>query len=247
MAMSNIESPVNQPSPSAVWLFLMSRNSETLRALLAPTPNYKGIPTLSVGNHEVPLPAYWQITELLEEGIQEEQIVRMIVKQGRGDNAQRSVEEIVNAISNNLHQIELTSALPTSAATTVHIKSKGSKRFSAILAKRPKRISAYHTSSSRLSAHDELADAESVSESKTETQEEQKLNQLETARALARRKELLKDTGNSVSRKITKEERRRTIAAIDHDINKSLHRYAEIETQMEYARRLTFVNKGPLH
>lgn len=187
--------------PSAVWLIPMSRNSETLRALFAPTPNYKGIPTLSVGNREVALPAYWQIMELLEEGIQEEQIVRMIVKEGKGDNAQRPVKEIVHAISHNLHQIKSASALPTSAATTVNIKSnlKGGKRLSALLAKRPKRISTYRTSSSRLSAHDELADVESRSESKsqTETQEEQKRNQLDTARALARRKELLKDTGNS--------------------------------------------------
>ncbi|KAK5063211.1 hypothetical protein LTR84_005288 [Exophiala bonariae] len=212
----------------------MPANSGTHQVLFAPLPNYKGVPTINVCSHEVPLPVYWRIAELLAEGIGEEQIVRTIVNQ-TGVKSQRSVDDIVSAISKNLRQIESASPIPA-IPIIVNEKPKASNRLSALLSKRAKRVSTYRESS-RLEAHHEIEDVGP----ELEAQEKQK--QLDTARALARRKEMLEEA-SSGSKKISKDERRRTIAAIDHDINKSLHRYAEIETQMEYARRLTCVQKG---
>lgn len=211
----------------------MSPKSEKLPVLFAHLPNSKGIPTINVCGHEVPLPVYWRITELLDEGTPEAQIVRTIVHQ-TGIDSQRSVHDLVSAIANNLRQIVSAAPIPAIPAS-VREKPKASNRLSALISKRPKRVSGY-SMFSRLEPHHELEDAASG----LVTQEKQ--IQLNTAR----RKELLQDVSSSGSRKITKEERRRTIAAIDHDINKSLHRYAEIETQMEYVRRLTHVQKGVL-
>lgn len=216
---------------------LMSPNSETLRALFAPLPNYENIPTINVCSHEVPLPAYWRITELLNEGIEIEQIVRLIVAES-GIKTHRSVEEIVNAISDNQRQLKNASK-HSAAAVSTKKSSRASNRLSALLVKRPKkRTSSYRAS--RLDEHRELEDAES----KLESFKMQEKQQLSTALALARRKELLNDTNTAAGRKVGDEERRRTIAIIDHEIKKTLHRHAEIETQIEYARRLTVMHKA---
>jgi hypothetical protein len=215
----------------------MSPNSDTLRALFAPLPNYENIPTINVCSHEVPLPAYWRITELLNEGIEIEQIVRLIVAES-GIKTHRSVEEIVNAISDNQRHLKNASK-NSAAAVSANKNSKASNRLSALLVKRPKkRISSYRAS--RLDEHRELEDAES----KLENFKMQEKQQLSTALALARRKEMLNDTSTAAGRKISEEERRRTIAIIDHEIKQTLHRHAEIETQIEYARRLTVMQKA---
>lgn len=216
---------------------VMSPNSETLRALFAPLPNYGNIPTINVCSHEVPLPAYWRITELLNESIEIEQIVRLIVVES-GIKTRRSVEEIVNAIADNQRQLKNASK-NSAAAVSANNSAKASNRFSALLVKRPKkRLSFYRAS--RFDEHRELEDAESNLES-FKAQEKQ---QLSTALALARQKEVLNDTSTAAGRKIGEEERRKTIAIIDHEIKKTLRRHAEIERQIEYARRSTVMHKA---
>ncbi|KEF58026.1 uncharacterized protein A1O9_05949 [Exophiala aquamarina CBS 119918] len=189
----------------------MSPKPETVRALFAPFPNYSGIPTINIYSYEVPLPAYWRIAELLHDGIPKQQVVQLIVLDG-GIKTRRSVEEVITAITDN-HRLMTAHA---SKRTTEAAVGNGSKA---------------NRSSNRLSTLLLSTNAESHLE-EFKPQEKQ---QLSTTLALARRKEKLGRTGVVDD----EDERRRTIAAIDYEIKKTLQRHAEIETQIEYARRLT--------
>lgn len=146
----------------------MSPKSETLRGLFAPSPNCNDIPTVNVCSHEVPLPAYWRITELLHDGVSKQQIVRLIVSES-GINTRRSVEEVVAAIADNQRlMVEHASKKNDEAAGESSSKAnRASNRLNTLLlSKNPKkRFSVYSRRASRLDVHRELEpeDAESQS------------------------------------------------------------------------------------
>ena len=208
-------------------------NSEALQKLLAPLPNYDNIPTINVCNHEVPLPAYWRILELLEKNKKEQQIIGLIVQES-GFKTQRAVADIVKSIADNQRQLDGTAvAAKTSAASKPN-------RLSIFLSKKPKRVSAYRAS--RLEAQRDLNDAES----KLDGAQKQEKQLLHTALVLARRKEKINNESNAGSKSREDDERRKTVSAIDHEIKKTLQRHAEIETEIEYSKRLTVIHKASL-
>jgi len=289
----------------------MSPRPRGLRAVFAPFPNCNDIPTINICSHEVPLPAYWRIAELLHDGVSQKQIVGLVVPEGGGVRTRRSVEDVVAAIAENQRLMVLEQHGPRQQhGLSNKIRHDGavaengsnSHRLSTLLLfskKNPnnKRFSVYSSrrASARLDVHPEL-DLEprlrpqlqpvEVPPSPSpaamlEAFQAQEKEQLDAAMALAaRRKEVLRRQSQNQSqsqshgqnnngkgppaqgRRLLKlgrgraerdgdgdgdgegegqaeDERRRTIADIDHEIKKTLQRHAEIETQIEYARRLT--------
>src|ERR1700744_6308207 len=113
-------------------------DESNLWLVAAPSQNFDDIPTIKVADHEVPLPAYFLIHGLVENGRSETQIVQDVVRH-TGTKALNVVAEIVCNVAENQR---LLTELPTP-----------SKRFSVTL-KRPKKIS--DSRASRIEARREL-------------------------------------------------------------------------------------------
>ncbi|KIY01423.1 uncharacterized protein Z520_02975 [Fonsecaea multimorphosa CBS 102226] len=184
----------------------------------APSPNFDDVLTIQVASHEVPLPAYWRILGLLEDGKREEDIVQVLLRH-TGTKTRRIVTEIVDSIVENQRLI---TGPP-----------RASGRLS-VAFKKPRRISDYRAT--RIEARRELEAAEE----KLETAKQREKRVLNEALILSQRKEELKDT------KMTPDERRRTTRAIEHQMKHVLQKHHDVEAEINFAKRLTLIHKASL-
>ncbi|EXJ70195.1 uncharacterized protein A1O5_06263 [Cladophialophora psammophila CBS 110553] len=184
----------------------------------APSPNFDNVPTIQVATHEVPLPAYWRILDLVEDGKREEEIIQVLLRHA-GAKTRSVVAEIVGSVVEN--QRLITWPPKTSGRLSVAFK-------------KPKKISDYRAS--RIEARRELQDAEE----KLDTAKQKEKRILNEALILAQRKEELKDM------KMTADERRRTTSAIEHQMRQVLQKHHDIEAEVKFAKRLTLIHKASL-
>ncbi|OCT53851.1 hypothetical protein CLCR_10602 [Cladophialophora carrionii] len=183
----------------------------------APSPNFEEIPTIKIGDHEVPLPSYFLILGLVEIGRSEDQIVQDVM-QHTGTKALHVVTEIVHSVAQNQR------LLTTSP--------KSSKRFSVAL-KKSKRTSDYRAS--RVAAR-----REQVVEEQLETAKQTEKKILNEAMILSQRKDELKGM------KMTPEQRRRTLDAVEQQMKQMLRKHHDVETEISHARRLSVIHKASL-
>ncbi|EXJ64393.1 hypothetical protein A1O7_00729 [Cladophialophora yegresii CBS 114405] len=184
----------------------------------APSPNFEDIPTIKIGDHEVPLPSYFLILGLVEPGRSEDEIVQNVM-QHTGTKALNVLTEIVHNIAENQR---LLSTSP-----------KSSKRFSVAL-KKSKNISGNRAS--RVEARRALRVVEEQLE--TANQTEKKI--LNEAMILSQRKEELN------SMKMTPEERLRTLDAVEQQMKQVLRKHHDVETEISHAQRLSVIHKASL-
>ncbi|KIW35104.1 uncharacterized protein PV07_01822 [Cladophialophora immunda] len=184
----------------------------------SPSPNFDDVPTIQVATHEVPLPAYWRILGLLEDGKREEEIIQVLIHH-TGTKTRRVVTEIVDSVVENQRLI------------TGPPKSSG--RLS-VAFKKPRRISDYRAS--RIEARRELQAAEE----KLETAKQKEKMVLNEALILSQRKEDLKDL------KMSADEQRRTTSAIEHQMKHVLRKHHDVEAEIDFAKRLTLIHKASL-
>ncbi|KIW88704.1 uncharacterized protein Z519_10750 [Cladophialophora bantiana CBS 173.52] len=187
----------------------------------APSPNFDNVPTIQVATHEVPLPAYWRILDLLEDGNREEEIVQVLIRH-TGAKTRSIVTEIVGSVVENQRLITRPSKTPG--------------RLSLAFKKphQPKKISDYRAS--RIEARRELQEAEE----KLENAKQKEKRILNEALILAQRKEEFKDM------KMTADERWRTTSAIEHQMKQVLQKHHDIEAEVKFAKRLTLIHKASL-
>ena len=196
----------------------MSHSKNEFWIVTAPSRNFEGIPTISVCGNEVPLPAYWQIVDLVTEGKAEEEVVQCFIPH-TGARTQQVVTKVVHVIAENQKLME--------------DRSKSSSRLS-VAFKKAKRISAYRAT--KIEARRELDAAEAVLT--TAQQHERKL--LNDALLLEQRKDTLKDL------KIGSDDRRKTVSAMDKEMKRILQKHEEVERQIKHAKRLTVIHKASL-
>ncbi|KIV80643.1 hypothetical protein PV11_08131 [Exophiala sideris] len=133
--------------PGAFWI------------VTAPMPNFEDVATINVCNHEIPLPAYWKIVELVAQGRREKDIVQLVI-QHTGVQTLKVVTDVVRSIAENQRQMDTSSI------------SSSSSRLSLPFA-RPKRVSAYRAA--RLEARVDLDAAEQ--KLKTLTRQRERLDE----------------------------------------------------------------------
>ncbi|OAG35550.1 hypothetical protein AYO21_10289 [Fonsecaea monophora] len=184
----------------------------------APCPNFDDVPTIRVATHEVPLPAYWRILGLLEDGKREEEIVQVLVRH-TGTKARRIITEVVDSVVENQRLI---TGPP-----------RPSGRLSVVF-KKPRRISDYRAT--RMEARRELQAAEE----KLETAKLKEKKVLNEVLILSQRMEDLKD------KKMAPDERRKTTSAIEQQIEYVLQKHHDVEAEIAFAKRLTLIHKASL-
>ncbi|OAP57502.1 hypothetical protein AYL99_08240 [Fonsecaea erecta] len=184
----------------------------------APSPNFDNVPTIQVATHEVPLPAYWRILGLLEDGKQEEEIIQVLMHH-TGTKTRKIVTEIVDSVVENQRLITR--------------PPKASGRLSVVF-KKPRKISDYRAT--RIEARRELEAAEQ----RLETAKQKEKRVLNEALILSHRKEELKDI------KMSRDERRRTTNAIEHQMKNVLQKHHDVEAEIDFAKRLTLIHKASL-
>ncbi|ETI28326.1 hypothetical protein G647_00775 [Cladophialophora carrionii CBS 160.54] len=184
----------------------------------APSPNFEDTPTIKIGDREVPLPSYFLILGLVENGRSEDEIVQDVM-QHTGTKALHVVTEIVPSVAQNQR------LLTTSP--------KSSKRFSVAL-KKSKRTGDYRAS--RVEARRELQ----VVEEHLETAKQTEKKILNEAMILSQRKDELKGM------KMTPEQRRRTLDAVEQQMKQVLRTHHDVETEISHAQRLSVIHKTSL-
>ncbi|KIW73169.1 hypothetical protein PV04_01307 [Phialophora macrospora] len=184
----------------------------------SPSPNFEDIPTIKVVDHEVPLPSYFLILDLVENGRSADEIVQDVMRH-TGTKALNVVTDIVHSVAENQRLL----ASPP----------KSSKRFSVAI-KKPKRISDYRAG--RIEARRELQ----VVERQLETAKQTEKKILNEAMILSQRKEELNDM------KMTPEEKRRTFAAVEQQMKQVLQKHRDVETEISHAKRLSVIHKASL-
>jgi hypothetical protein len=139
------EPPSSVCCKSIIFDMTTMATTSTVLTTVAPCPNYNNEPTIAVGDHEVPLPTYFMIQNLLEEERPEHEVVGIVFRQ-TGASVLEIVMEVVNSVAENYRLI---TTLPT----------KSPYRFSmAVLKKQKKKHSDYRAS--RLEARRELQELE---------------------------------------------------------------------------------------
>jgi hypothetical protein len=103
----------------------MSCDSDTFWVVAAPSPNFDNIPNINVSTHEVPLPAYWQISDLLAQGKPKKEIVQSVM-QHTGANAFKVITEVVDSVAENQRLMLNCSKL----ASRPHARSTTAKKIS---------------------------------------------------------------------------------------------------------------------
>ncbi len=194
------------PSPDDFWV------------LIAPAADFDGIPTISVEDHEVPLPAYWRIVDLWKEGHTEEEIIQLFLPH-IGTKILNAATHFIKGVADNQKRMDDCS--------------KMSKRLS-VPFKKSKKPSVYRAT--RIEARRDLEVVEATL--KTATQQEKKL--LNEALLLTQSKEALQ------KKKMNADERRKTVSAIDQEMKHVLRRHQEVEMQINHAKRLTVIHKACL-
>lgn len=199
----------------------MSGGSDAFWIVTAPMPNFDEIATINVSNHEVPLPAYWKIVELVAQGKRESDIVQLVI-QHTGVKTLRVVTEVVKSISENQRQMD---ALSTTASSS----SRQSLPFA-----RPKNLSAYRAA--RIEARRDLEAAEQ----KLRSAKEQEKKLLNDAIALTRPRERLE------RKNMAADERQQTLAGVEDEMKQVLRMHKEAEAEVEYAKTLTIIHRASL-
>ncbi|KAK4946971.1 hypothetical protein LTR10_014113 [Elasticomyces elasticus] len=194
--------------PGAFWI------------VTAPMPNFEDVATINVCNHEIPLPAYWKIVELVAQGRREKDIVQLVI-QHTGVQTLKVVTDVVRSIAENQRQMDNSSI------------SSSSSRLSLPFA-RPKRVSAYRAA--RLEARVDLEAAEQ----KLKSAKDQEKKLLNNAIALTRQRERLE------KKSMASDERRQTVSAIEDEMKAVLRRHKEVEAEVEYAKSLTVIHRASL-
>ncbi|KAJ9609140.1 hypothetical protein H2200_006911 [Cladophialophora chaetospira] len=184
----------------------------------APSQNFEDVPTINVGYHEVPLPAYFRLLSLVESGQSESDIVQDVIRHTGAKNL-HVVTEIVSNVAENQR---LLTGPP-----------KSSNRFSMAFRK-SKKLSDYRAS--RVEARRDLYAVEEQLETAKQT-EKKVLNE---ALILSQRKEELKEL------KMTPEERRKTTSAIEQQMKQVLQKHRDVEAEIKNARRLSVIHKTSL-
>ena len=196
-------------------------SSSNFWLVAAPSQNFEGNPTINVAGHEVPLPVYWELLDLVEHGRSQDDIVQDVVRH-TGTKNLNVVGDIINSVAEN-QRLLAGRSVPT----------RSSNRFS-VTFKKPKQLSDYRAS--RIEARREL---EAVQE-KLETTKQTEKKLLNEAMILSQRKEDIKEL------KMTPDQRRKTIAAVEQQIKQVLEKHRKIEAEIDHGRRLTAIHKGSL-
>ncbi|KAI1628771.1 hypothetical protein EDD37DRAFT_19365 [Exophiala viscosa] len=208
------------------WLYIlrniipMSGEPGAFWIVTAPMPNFDEIATINISGHEVPLPAYWKIVDLVAQGKREEDIVKLVT-QHTGARTLKVVTDVVKSVVENQRHIDTTAT------------SSSSRRLSLPFA-RPKRVSAYRAA--RIEARRDLEAAEQ----KLKSAKDQEKKLLNNAIALTRERERLE------KKNMTTDERRQTLSAIEDEMKVVLRRHKEVEAQVEYAKTLTVIHRASL-
>ena len=178
----------------------------------APSRNFDNVPTIRVAHHEVPLPTYWQILDLVEEGRPENEVVQGVLRH-TGTKTFEVVMEIVRSIIEN--HCNMIGPEPA----------KSSKRFSVAAFRKPKK-QVSHYRASQIEARRESQDAEE----KLESARQQERKVINSTLSLSQRKEEIKHM------KMNMDERLRMTAEIDHQIKKALQKHHDIEAEINHAK-----------
>ncbi|KAL2395621.1 hypothetical protein ABEF92_002996 [Exophiala dermatitidis] len=193
----------------------MSSDRDSFWVVAAPSRNWDDIPTINVCGHEVPLPAYWKIVDLLEDGKGKEDVVQSVILH-TGRKTVQVVMDVVDSVAENQQLI-------FRRATISNRLSMPFKKSKLISSSRNLRNQSYRDSQ----AADGALEAA--------TQREKEL--LNDALAIAHRKEQM------TKRDMSPDDRRKTISAIDHEMKQVLRRHQEVEAEIKKAKRLTALHK----
>ncbi|KIV89323.1 hypothetical protein PV10_08900 [Exophiala mesophila] len=232
----------------------MSANAAALEVLLSPVPNYRNVPTISICSHEIPLPAYWRISELLTAGESPDTIVTLIL-QHSGVRTRKVVETIVQNIADNQKSMEIPvrskRAFRENERELEADRGRGRgpvNRISLFLGKKPKasdRASTYSIPSAPAKTALQLQkererNAKAVTDARLQKADQEEKTLLTTAMNLAsRRDSLLKERReNHEDAADDQLQRDKTMAAIDLEMQKTLQRHAEVEMEKEFVKRM---------
>ncbi|EXJ85557.1 hypothetical protein A1O1_05921 [Capronia coronata CBS 617.96] len=194
----------SSPAPDSFWV------------VAAPSRNWDDIPTINVCNHEVPLPAYWKIFELLGQGQAKREVIQSVIRHS-GFKTLQVVTEVVESVAQNQQLISRRSTM--------------SNRLS-IPFKKANRISIYKALKNE--THWEVPIVEdTLSAAK---QRERRL--LNDALAIAQQKEQLN------GKAMNPDERRNTASAINDEMKQVLRQHQEAESEINMAKRLTAAQKA---
>lgn len=196
----------------------MFRDSDEFWVVVAPSPNFDDIPTINVSAHEVPLPAYWQISDLVAQGRPEKEIIQSVM-QHTGTKAFKVIAEVVDSVAENQRLV----FGRTKAPGRLGVSSETSKK-----------VSDYRAA--RIEARRELQAAEEM----LETAEENEEKLLSDVLLLAKQKEELKRRQTSLA------DRRITLSATKQQERLLLQRRQDVEAKIKYAKRLIVIYKASL-
>lgn len=232
----------------------MSANAAALEVLLSPVPNYRNIPTISICSHEIPLPAYWRISELLTAGEPPETIVTLVL-QHSGVRTRKVVETIVQNIADNQKSMETPARSKRASRDNERDlgadKGKGRSpvnRISLFLGKKPRtpdRASAYSMPTGPAKTALQLQKereryAAAVTDARLQKADQEEKTLLTTAMSLASRRDSLLKERREIHEDDAEDkiQRDKTITAIDLEMQKTLQRHAEVEMEKDFVKRM---------
>lgn len=192
-----------------------SSDTDSFWVVTAPLRNWDDVPTINVCTHEVPLPAYWKIVDLLTQGKARAEIVQSVILH-TGIKTIQVVTDVVESVAENQRLISRRPPMSHRLSTPF---------------KNANRISLYRPG--RKGRNRELQEAEDTLEAAK--QREKRL--LGDALAISHKKEQLKES------QMGPDERRKTASAIDHEMKQVLRRHQEVEIEIKSAKRLTALHK----
>ncbi|EXJ92511.1 hypothetical protein A1O3_01063 [Capronia epimyces CBS 606.96] len=192
----------------------MSSNLDSFWVVTAPSRNWDSMPTINVCDHEVPLPAYWKIVDLLVQGMAKEDIVHKVILH-TGPKTLQVVTDVVESVAENQRLVSHRSTISNRSSTTP---------------KKINRISSYHVGK-------EVRCELQAAECSLEVAQQREKRLLNEALAIAHTKEELK------GKEMSPDERRKTTFAIDHKMKQILRQHQEVETEIKSAKRLTAMHK----
>jgi len=211
---------------------------------------YDGIATIDVCGHEVPLPAYWRIVELWNEGKSEDGIVAKVSK-FTGPDTVESIKQVVSHVVDNqkrMQHVPIKGLKRNSALQTIEkfgLDQMGLRRRSALLGRKDdsrrdsgigserggagggKRISAYRKN--LLEVKKELGDAE---------------ERLEAAREVEEGcvRETVRLQGDKERESLDEEEK----VSIQERLKVSLEKHKVAEEELRYAKALVRLHRASL-
>lgn len=196
-----------------------------LGPVTAPAANYDNVATINVCSHEVPLPAYWRIVDLLTVGKSVTEVVQLVI-QDTGIRTQKVVTDVVESVAENERSIKAHSGTTSSSSMA---SSSGPSTAS-----KEKQPGVYRAA--RIEARRELEAAErSLEDAKGR---EKKL--LKTALTLNQLMEKLR------AQNANSPERRNRESTIGREMKQVLHMNKGVEAEIRYAKRLIVIHKASL-